>query len=286
MASPSGRGAEVGDASVRHPHGGDAAVSGHHSEDRAVGCGGQREHPAQLPACDPARLTGAVGRTDLERVLAEVVGDVRDLAGGADVARQPGTYPRRRRQSSRRARAMGQREDRAVPLEDRQVAALIRLRCHEALRRRDGEGSYGGGELYVDAVRRRIQRRHLVQAAARVVDDPRAIGRGVAHVASFGVVLRVLGEVTARGVDRPELRLLVRVRGERSAQVGGEDEPVAHPCRRVDACGLVGERPRPGPLLRPQPQLWRRAAPVALPHGQVAPVRRGHSDRPVLADSC
>ncbi len=200
--------------------------------------------------------------------------------GRGSRARTAGSFGQRPRGTG----AVRERVHGAVPLDHREVAALVRVGADEAVSGLDLERPHGSGEPYVDELRLGREGRLQVQAAARVVDDPRAVGGGVAHVALVGAVVRVLREVAALGVHRPQLRLLVGVVGEGRAEVAGEDQAVPHPCGRVDAGGLVGQRPGPGALRGAEPQLRGGAAAVALPHREVAPVRGGHGDRAVVLE--
>ncbi len=162
-----------------------------------------------------------------------------------------------------RARAVCEEVGRASPFEERTVATVIRDDALEVI---------GRGHLYCSGAPDRgaeielfgtaLQRSHVVDLAARVVDDALAVRGCVADVAFTERVLGVLLEIASCGRDRPELCLAT----DAVSEIRGEDEAIPIPSRAGEAGLDVGQKPFPVALavLRgPQPN--GHPAPVALP---------------------
>ena len=212
----------------------------------------------------------AVGRADLDRVLAFGVGHPGDQSGAAQHLRQPGADPGGHRQGTGRAVPVGQPVDRAADLDGAAPAGVVAAQAAQVgLGRDDPAGPARGrraeDELEPPGLAVRVERVQQPQVARAVVDDPRPVGARVARVEA--VMVGVPAQVAA--VERAG----VHVAG--ALVVGQERQPPAghhragqlaaqrpeHPAERTVRAEPVGRRGHPQPARGP--------APVALPCGRV-----------------
>ena len=265
-------GGHVGD---QHP----AVVRGQR-EPAAVRGRGQLQHPAELAAAEPARRRAAVGRGDLDRVVAVGVGDPGDLrhrvlrgGGGAEHLRQPGPH----------ARGVGQRRGRAVPggqpvhgaehLDRAGPAGAVGRDVADLVAGAERAGPAGGaraGQVDLEPPRLRVQPVEQPEVAVHLPDQPGAVGTQRPRVRI--AVVAVPAQVGAVRADRVDVAPAL--------VVGDEHDPVADPVRVLQLGRVVAEQPlERAAAVAVDPQLAGGAAAVALPGRAGPPLVGAEHDR-------
>src|SRR5690606_9496430 len=235
----------------------EAAVVGGDGGVLAVGRGCQGEDAPELAGGQRADL--AAGGADLQAVLAGGVGDPDGAAGGVEHARQPYPDAGLGAEGAGGAVAVGDPVGGAADLDGAGAAGLVRGEPADLGGRRSlGAGRARPAGLDVEPVRFRVQAFQQPEVAGVAVDDPLAVGGGVAGVDLLvaGVPAQV-GAVGQGGVDVPG-----------AVAVGQEGDSVADPHGGPVLGGAVGEQA--GELsgaFGVDPDLARGAAAVALPLG-------------------
>ena len=269
------------------------SVVAHHG-DLVTGRGGlQPEHHAQLPCGNSTWLPGAAVATAVQgsHLQAVVVGDVTGPHPQTGVAQRfGGTHSGRGvgGQCTCRATAMGEVVGGSTPLEQGPVPTEVRGDRLQPVRGIDrNRGGCTDPQLHVDLVGMGVQTVHDVQLAMRMVNDRRAVGTRVTHVAVFLGVVGVLAQIGTVGVDRPQLGLFGGIVGQHRPHVGAEDESAVDPADSVpssldvNAVMVLAISQQTRELVLPsgpQPDLPGGAASIALPLGAVTGVRGDGGD--------
>ncbi len=241
----------------------------------AVGGHGEVQHPAELPGGQAPR-GGAGGEPGGGRELQGVVAlGVRHphhpfLAVGAEGARQPVAHAGRDGERAGGAGAVGDPVHPAAHRDGAAARGVVGGRGAEPVGGVDRVGlevDAGAAEPDVQPARfRTVQVVQRPQFTGGGVDDAGAVGGGVPGVEAVErAVAAQVGAVGEGGVE-----------GAGALVVGEEGDPVADPEGVLDVAVEVGVQPDElAVVLAVDPQLARRAAPVALPPGGLAAHRRG-----------
>src|SRR5699024_890350 len=167
--------------------------------------------------------------------------------------------------------AVGEVEGLAAPRDSAGAAGVVRDECVQVLCRLQGHWPRSGaGQGEFQPPGRGAGVFQDPDPAPGMPHDAGAVGAGATDVPLLGALVGELARFAlARVLPQPQVRLFIGAAWQPGGAVGGEPEGVTQPEGALQAGPLLRQQLLPVALaVAVQPELGRRAAPVALPLGR------------------